>query len=60
VWAWYPLLEEVNGVPAAYLPPGWEASDQVMGAALGTGSLTCHAESVPAIAGHFPVLLFAA
>ncbi len=63
IWIWYPAAPSAASQYSPYLPPGWEASDTVMGAPLGTTSLQSHSkDDAPPLLerGPFPLLLFSA
>jgi dienelactone hydrolase len=61
VWVWYPAIHSSASPYSPYLPGGWEASDTVMGASLGTTSLQSHSQdgAAPLLErGPFPLLIF--
>jgi len=63
IWIWYPAAASTASQYSPYLPHGWEASDTVMGAPLGTTSLQSHSnDDAPPLLerGPFPLLLFSA
>jgi hypothetical protein len=59
VWIWHPAVPQADEAFSPYLPHGWEASDTVMGAPLGTDSLQSHSvDGASPLPGPFPLLLF--
>jgi dienelactone hydrolase len=64
VWIWYPAeATSAGSTPSPYLPQGWEASDNVMGAPIGTMALHGHSHDNAPIEGELgrrPFLLFSA
>ena len=63
IWIWYPAAPSAASQYSLYLPHGWEASDTVMGAPLGTTSLQSHStDEAPLLLerGPFPLVLFSA
>ncbi|HWL50466.1 MAG TPA: hypothetical protein VNT92_11355, partial [Acidimicrobiia bacterium] len=55
VWIWYPAVPSADSRYSPYLPQGWEASDTVMGAPLGTVSLQSHSQDgASPLVGHGP------
>lgn len=63
MWIWYPATASERADGSPYLPPGWEESDTVFGAPLGTSSLQSHSRdgASPSLqGGPFPLVIFSA
>lgn len=63
IWIWYPTGSPSVSTPSPYLPRGWESSDNVMGAPIGTVALQSHSHDDAPVEREFgprPLLLFSA
>ncbi|MCB1247698.1 MAG: hypothetical protein KDB69_10560 [Acidimicrobiia bacterium] len=63
VWIYYPTESAPTSAPSPYLPQGWEASDNVLGAPMGTLVLEGHShdDAIPhRELGPRPLILFSA